>query len=341
MDMQERYIATLLGCALGDTLGMPVEGWKREQIRKYIGKINHPIDPVIITDPAGNRVTEDEFGKLKCWTEGLKKGEYTDDTILTLAIAESIAERRKIVLSDIAKKHVEAYQAQPKLENKVSGSFGKTTLDAIHNLITGISPKISAPHPGGPGNAPPMKMSPVGLFMYATNFYQEGLESALKIGQMTHRYPPSLIAGVVQAHAVYLLLDDVHKHDFLQLAIDISREYELQVPKGEKQLSDIFTWIYRHQKVNEEFAHNHIKSSSHVLQSYPFAVFMFQKYWDDPLTGLRETVNFGGDCDTTGAIFGALAGARHGHFYPNTWVNQLQNKNRLIKAARGIYALKK
>ena len=31
--MKERYIATLVGCALGDILGMPVEGWKREQIK--------------------------------------------------------------------------------------------------------------------------------------------------------------------------------------------------------------------------------------------------------------------------------------------------------------------
>jgi len=31
--MKERYQAILFGCAAGDTLGMPLEGWKQEQIK--------------------------------------------------------------------------------------------------------------------------------------------------------------------------------------------------------------------------------------------------------------------------------------------------------------------
>lgn len=78
-----------------------------------------------------------------------------------------------------------------------------------------------------------------------------------------------------------------------------------------------------------------------MLDAYPFTIFMFQKYWDDPVKGIIETVNFGGDCDTTGAIFGALAGARHGMVFPKEWVDVLKNKDRLQKAAEGIYALRK
>ena len=32
--IEEHYIATLVGFTLGDRLGMPVEGWKQEQIAK-------------------------------------------------------------------------------------------------------------------------------------------------------------------------------------------------------------------------------------------------------------------------------------------------------------------
>ncbi|MDI6738354.1 MAG: ADP-ribosylglycohydrolase family protein, partial [Nanoarchaeota archaeon] len=89
----EKYEAVLLGCAIGDTLGMPVESWKKEQIRKYIGKITKPIDAVAVRDAKGNIVREDEFGKLKCYNLGSKAGQWTDDTILTMALAESIAEK--------------------------------------------------------------------------------------------------------------------------------------------------------------------------------------------------------------------------------------------------------
>lgn len=53
-----------------------------------------------------------------------------------------------------------------------------------------------------------------------------------------------------------------------------------------------------------------------VYRSYPFALWMFQKYWDYPIEGLFDLVNFGGDCDTTAAIYGAMVGAKHGNIFP-------------------------
>ena len=81
MNKQEKYQGTLLGCAIGDTLGMPVEVWKREQIKKYWGRIVEPVEPKIIYDSNSKEVVEDEFGRLKYWFRGLSKGDYTDDQI--------------------------------------------------------------------------------------------------------------------------------------------------------------------------------------------------------------------------------------------------------------------
>ena len=85
--MKLKYQATLVGCGYGDTLGMSVEGWKIAQIQKYVGKVTEPITPVLVKDASGKILEEDEFGKLKYYTRDLKKGDYTDDTILTVAIA--------------------------------------------------------------------------------------------------------------------------------------------------------------------------------------------------------------------------------------------------------------
>jgi hypothetical protein len=50
LDHLNRYRAVLIGTAIGDTLGMPVEGWKKEQIHKYVGRITKPIAPVLLKD---------------------------------------------------------------------------------------------------------------------------------------------------------------------------------------------------------------------------------------------------------------------------------------------------
>ena len=117
--MRERYQATLVGCALGDSLGMPVEAWKPEQIKKYFGEITWLRDPLVVLDNTGSPLTKDEFGKLKYWNKDLKKGQYTDDTILTLAIAESIAANKGVVLEDIAARQVAAYESYRRVEGTV------------------------------------------------------------------------------------------------------------------------------------------------------------------------------------------------------------------------------
>ena len=81
-------------------------------------------------------------------------------------------------------------------------------------------------------------------------------------------------------------------------------------------------WIIENKDGAVESAYQHLGNTSSVYRSYPFTLFMFQKYWDQPLEGLLETINYGGDCDTTGAMFGALAGAKHGNIFPKHWLNE-------------------
>ena len=49
-----------------------------------------------------------------------------------------------------------------------------------------------------------------------------------------------------------------------------------------------------------------------VIHTVPFAAYAFARWGDDARQAIEETVNAGGDSDTTGAIVGALVGARHG-----------------------------
>ena len=336
----ERYAAVLLGCAIGDTLGMPVEAWTKEQIRKYVGRITKPIDAVVVKDAKGNIITEDEFGKLKYYNRGSKAGQWTDDTILTIALAESIAEKQGIDLEDIAKRQLREYEIRIQPDGKVSGGFGGTTRDAFKNLQKGIS-YLQSGVIGGPGNAPAMKMSPVGIYMHVSDKYEEGLKAAEAIGRITHLDSRSVASGIVQAHCVYALLKGISRKDFVDSFVNVCRKYEA-LPAKEFSLSNAGTllerleWIQGNMDAEPETAFQKLGSSSSVYSSYPFALFMFQKYWSMPIEGILETVNYGGDCDTTGAMYGALAGAKNGMIFPEEWVRVIDGLERIKSTANKL-----
>src|SRR3989338_7159194 len=320
----ENYQSVFLGCAIGDALGMPVEGWKPQQIKRYATRITDFIDAVEVRDRDGALIRQDEFGKLGYYNLELQAGQYTDDTILTLALAESLIAEQGINIEDIAQRQLAEYTKRQREDGTVREGFGGTTREAFKNLLAGKSPYESGVV-GGPGNAPAMKMSPLGLYMDAAGKYEEGLQFAEAVGRITHLDPRSIVSGVVQAHAIYTLLQGAGRDEFVQSLEDVCKRYEKPIttefPLHDKgNLTSRLEWIANHKDADDAEAHKLIGSSSNVFQSYPFAVFMFQKYWNEPMEGLIETVNYGGDCDTTGAMYGALAGAKNGMFFPSQWL---------------------
>lgn len=345
--MRERYRAAMLASALGDTLGMPVEGWKKEQIKRYVpgGRITEPIEPFMVRDEAGNELDHDEFGKLKYYSRDLHKGDITDDTILSVALAESIVECRGLNLEDVATRQLTEFVTRVKPDGTILGGFGGTTTSAFGNLLGGISPLDSGVI-GGPGNAPAMKMFPLGMYMHSKRSYMEGIGFSKLVGGITHLDPRSVVSGVIQAHSIYALLNDVDRDTYLQSIVDVSRSHEEAISEKFRKsemgnLTSRIQWIKDNKDASSEQAHEHLGSGSLVFRSYPFALFMFQKYWDSPLDGLLETVNYGGDCDTTGAMYGALAGAKNGIFFPESLTKVIKVKDKLIDLADKIYDLRK
>ena len=346
MATKEQYQATLVGCAIGDTLGMAVEGWKREQIQKYVpgGRIVEPIAPLIVRDVKGNLLTEDEFGKIKYYTRDLQRGEYTDDTILTVAIAESIVGREELDLDDLCQRQLKAYEACRMPSGRVKGGFGGTTKDAFENLKKGKFLFDCGVYPGL-GNGPVMKISPLALYGDASGLLKRGLDNAVWVAQATHKDTRAIASAPVQVEALYSLLRGDSREIFLERIVDVCKAYEKHLPKkaalSEKgTLLSKLEWVVNNQNLDCEDAFRKLGNSALAFESYPFTLFMFQKYFDNPIEGLIETVNFGGDCDTTGAIFGTLAGAKHGMIFPQAWLDILKNRQHIANLGEKLFYLK-
>lgn len=170
--MKNKVRGAIVGVAIGDALGMPAESLKPNTIKKYYGKITTYRTPV------------------KKHFHNLKRGQWTDDTQLTLAIGESIIKMNGIDFEDIAKAHVDAF-------NESRRGWGKTTQQGCQRLIMGDNWWESGGSVGA-GNGPPMKIAPVGV-LYGLDIINktEMVASCVNISKMTHGDSRAAVAAVV------------------------------------------------------------------------------------------------------------------------------------------------
>ena len=74
-----------------------------------------------------------------------------------------------------------------------------------------------------------------------------------------------------------------------------------------------------------------------VNESYAFICSMLYKYLEDPVQCIEKIINQGGDCDTTGAMAGAILGGIYGYKkFPYKWKLSLEDKPRLFKLSEGL-----
>ena len=108
--LRDRYRGCMLGLAVGDALGAPLEFLERDEIAERYGTVREMIG-------GGWLQTE--------------PGEWTDDTQMALAIARSVVRSGAVEPADIATLFVEWFNSHPK-------DVGNTTTRALQHLVDGV-----------------------------------------------------------------------------------------------------------------------------------------------------------------------------------------------------------
>src|SRR5262245_20672082 len=124
----------VLGCAVGDAIGAPFEGLWDDSI------------------PSADSLIADYHEY-----HGFPRGQYTDDTQLTVATLESIVECQQVDLRDIARRIARLWR-----NHAIIGPGGACTHAAEHFLATGDWRTMGAPI-GQAGNGTAMRTAPIGL----------------------------------------------------------------------------------------------------------------------------------------------------------------------------------
>ncbi|MCQ4872336.1 ADP-ribosylglycohydrolase family protein [Butyricimonas paravirosa] len=297
----------LLGTAIGDALGVPVEFEYRQVLEK---------NPVV-----GMR----EYG-----THNQPKGTWSDDSSLALCLAESLCNGYN--LNDIADKFIRWYYDGYCTPYGRVFDVGITTARAINNLQSGIKPNLAGmDRERDNGNGSLMRILP--LVPYILNMEEEDRFRIIgEVSSLTHRHPRSILACIALCEFAIQYID----LQAVERAYQAMQQTILQLLKKEMFIEEDIPFERLIGLSYEEFKAielKDIRSTGYVidtLEASLWCVFNTTNYKDAVL----KAVNLGDDTDTVGAITGGLAGIIYGYdTIPSEWLEVLVRKDGIIELA--------
>ncbi len=214
--------------------------------------------------------------KTKAFTLFGKRCDFTDDTVMTVAVADALMQLKRPIDLDVFKSAlVEAFHRYGKLypDRGYGGRFAEWLINEER------TPYYSY------GNGSAMRVSPVAW--YATSL-GEALALAKASAEVTHDHPEGIKGAVVTAGAVYLARTGARKEEIRAF---VSAYYDMHFTLDE--IRPCYTF--------NETAQDTVPQA---MQAF-FESISFED-------AIRSGVSIGGDSDTLAAICGAVAEAYYG-----------------------------
>jgi len=311
MTSANKYLGSVVGLAVGDALGMPVE-----------------FEPVEPSAPVREMRPAVRFDSVTGEEIKLPAGAWTDDTSMALCLADSI------LISD-------GFSPEDQLSRYLKW-FRSGYLSAIDKCF-GIGPTVRAvleefesgnKDPGdltATTNGALMRVSPVGL-AYCSDAVQ-AIELSGESSRTTHksnesvdscRYMGALLAGAVQGADKDELLSP-----FFFPGSD--EGYWDDMPLC-PEITDIAAGSFKMKKPPE------INGANQASATLEAALWAFCGS-DNFAEGCTMAVMLGLDADTTAAVYGAIAGAYYGiDEIPSEWISHVAHYEMLVDYAERLHS---
>lgn len=306
----------LMGVAIGDALGMPVETMKHDEIMK----LNGGTGVTGFMEPFQTRVKD---------TAGLKAGATTDDWQLTRAVATSIIRCDGVFSArDCAQAHVEEL-------NKSLFGWGGTTQRAIEDIRDAkrvIGRDLLPPaEPGkGCGNGVIMKVAPMAIAEYIQRRHDSSIwnfwDKVMSLGAITHPDVRASISACAVGSFIMIALENPPLQQEEGIRVLDGLIATLRAPEDfrdmtTERVTDVLLKISG-SLTNAQSLRERVGCGFHAPQTAGFSIGTFLRHPTDFRTGVLEAVNAGGDTDTNASVVGALIGANVGlDGIPEEWQN--------------------
>lgn len=294
--------SALLGAAVGDALGVPVE---------FAGRPAREKDPV--TDMR-------EFG-----THHQPAGTWSDDTSMILATMEGFLKAG--AYSPVAAMEEFSAWLNDAMHTPHGSVFdiGNATSQAVRRFDSGTpATQCGGSEEWSNGNGSLMRILPVAL---AFGDDPELIDKASEMSALTHAHERSRMSCAFYCLVVSELLHGSPIRESVAFAWQVmDRRWEFS--KNER--STFKSWHPDRLFAREE---NEIGSSGHVIDTLEAALWVNARH-DNYRDAVLHAVNLGDDTDTTGCVAGGLAGLIHGQRkIPAEWLKVLVRREELMDLA--------
>lgn len=303
--------SALLGVAIGDALGVPVEF----KDRTYLNT-----NPV--TDMVG-------YG-----SHNQPVGTWSDDSSLTFCLAEMLTNKYDLKL--LANRFINWYHYGYWTPHGVVFDVGIATSRAIDRLEQGVNPLMAGgAEDNDNGNGSLMRILPL-VFHVKDMDIKQRFQYVSDVSSLTHRHIRSVIGCFIYIEFALQLLKGLDKFEALEQTKDIVKKFLNNNPICSDNEINKYHRILMNPMENYEigpiydYPEEDIFSSGYVVHSLEAAMWCIFKEEDFENTVLHA-VNLGSDTDTTAAIAGGLAGLLYGfESIPQEWIDKLARKEDII-----------
>ncbi|MEM6783502.1 MAG: ADP-ribosylglycohydrolase family protein [Bacteroidota bacterium] len=304
---QDRVRGALLGTAIGDALGMPIEHLSHQNVRLYYKGIK------------AYRADE-KRGELEA-------GQWTGDTQRMLVLAHVMA----------------ASDGDAMISSRLSEAL-RTLLPQARRWETGLFEAVQEDRAvEAPSNGAAVTMAPVAVRWELGRGGEEMDAYLSTIVGASHGHPASMAAAFGQAYAVrYALLAEPNAFDaetFWESVHDATRDAEQQLDDADTTVSARLAAL---KDSLDDFPLDLQDACGgtgpSASESWPFALAMFARNPHLPEATLLSAINVGGDANSVGAMCGALLGALNGaDAFPQAWHDGLEARAEIIATADALY----
>lgn len=307
--MKEKVKGAIYGLACGDYLGMPVEyASTPDKVKEFYGELGfRPIQSTI----RGNKPI----------------GYYTDDTAMTLCLAQSLIEKGFDTADQLESYKRWAFEGYMSADNKSAYGIGQTILKKLMKQKAEEIPVEIANVESEGGNCALMKCLPIGLVYYKDK--EELLDKTIKSALVTHNNSVAVWCCVVYNFLVKYILEGCEKSELLQKLLNDDfikqSDFPAEILKVIKSINSI--------KLED------VATKGYSLNTLTIALKCFFET-NNYEESVKSAIMVGGDTDTQGAVTGGLAGVLYGYEkIPKDWSKLIMNQEIIENIAVEIYKL--
>lgn len=302
---KDRVLGCLIGEAIGDALGYPVE----------FDNIDPKIPKVLDLIP---RNTD--------W-DGKKVAFYSDDTQMTIAVMEGLISSNTDHITNVSKELID-------WANDPSGGHrapGGACLFGCQQMSKGVPPREAGKgEPNGGGCGAVMRSAPYGL--YFNNDFNKAIDMAADHACMTHNTAIGRASSAALAAAIVTSFNTRNPYWIAERAYVAAARYDYKTASlialatffATSEGQRLHTETFVLDKFRGWAGHEAIAASIYCFLRYPFS-------YDN---SVFLAVNSPGDSDSLGAITGAISGSFLGlSAIRNDWIARIEKRDQLFDLA--------